>query len=138
MSKPILDRIDICAESSPVKFEEMTSKADAEKSEAIRQRVIKARKIQEERFKGEKPVKYNSGMNTKDIKKYCVLGKEEEEFLKKVFKTKKLSARTYHKVLKVARTIADLAGSSDIKIEHLSEAASYRGLEERLFGGNTI
>ncbi len=138
VSKPILDRIDICAESSPIKFEEMTSKADAERSEVIRERIIKARKIQEERFKNERSIKYNSSMNTKDIKKYCVLGKEEEEFLKKVFKTKKLSARTYHKVLKVARTIADLAGSNDIKIEHLSEAASYRGLEERLFGGNNV
>lgn len=135
VSKPILDRIDICAESSPVKFEEITGTSSGEKSFAIRERIIKARKIQEERFKNHKGIKYNANMNTRDIKKYCALGKDEEEFLKEVFKVKKLSARTYHKVLKVARTIADLDNSENIKVEHLSEAASYRGLEERLFSG---
>ena len=138
VSKPILDRIDICAESSPVKFEEITGKTVGEPSAEIRKRIIAARKIQQERFKNCKKVKYNSAMNTSDIKKYCELGPNEEDFLKQVFNVKKLSARTYHKVLKVARTIADLAGSKDITIEHLSEAANYRGLEEKLFSESIL
>lgn len=133
ISKPILERIDICAESSPISFNEIQKPKLEEASSIIRERVIKARNIQLNRFKNYKKIKFNSEMTTKEIKKFCSLGENEEAYLEKIFEVKKLSARTYHKLLKVARTIADLAGSEKICVEHLVEAANYRGLEEKLF-----
>lgn len=133
ISKPIIDRIDISVESSPIKFSELVSEQKSEESDVIRQRVEKAREIQKERFKRYKNVKYNSQMTTNEIKKFCVIDEDEKEFLRKIFSAKKLSARAYHKILKVARTIADLGGSQNIKKEHLVEACNYRGLEEKMF-----
>lgn len=133
ISKPILERIDICVESSPIKFSELSSGGNGEKSETIRKRVEECRKIQEERFKKYKNINFNSQMTTKEIKKFCEIGTEEKEYLRKIFNVKKLSARTYHKVLKVARTIADMSKSDDIKIEHLVEACNYRSLEDKVY-----
>ena len=133
ISKPILERIDICVESSPIKFSELSSGGNGEKSETIRKRVEECRKIQEERFKKYKNINFNSQMTTKEIKKFCEIGTEEKEYLRKIFNVKKLSARTYHKVLKVARTIADMAKSKDIKIEHLVEACNYRSLDDKVY-----
>ena len=134
ISKPILERIDICAESSPIKFDEITTEIKAESSSEIKKRVCAARLIQEKRFKGNNKIKFNSQMTVNDIKKYCQLGEEEKEYLRTIFKVKKLSARTYHKLLKVARTIADLSNSEKILKTHLAEAANFRGLEEKIYG----
>ncbi len=134
ISKPILERIDICAESSPIKFDEITAEIKAESSEEIKKRVCAARLIQKERFKNSKKLRFNSQMTVIDIKKYCALDSEEKEYLRTIFKVKKLSARTYHKLLKVARTIADLSGSEKIMKKHLAEAANFRGLEEKIYG----
>lgn len=133
ISKPILERIDICAMSSPIKFSELTvENTGAEKSEVIRERIVKARKIQANRFSKYKSIRYNSQMTTKEIKKFCIISDDEKEFLRKVFSVKKLSARTYHKILKVARTIADLSGSENIRKEDLVEACNYRGIEDKI------
>ena len=134
LSKPILERIDICAESSPISFKEMDKAEKGETSLEIKKRVMKARDIQKERFKRYKNIQYNGNMTTKEIKKFCVIGDEEKEYIEKIFKIKNLSARTYHKILKVARTIADLEGVENIKKAHLVEATSYRGLEEKIYG----
>ena len=134
LSKPILERIDICAESSPISFKEMKKKKKTETSLEIRKRVIKARDIQKERFKRYKNIQYNGNMTTKEIKKYCLIGSEEKEYIERIFRIKNLSARTYHKILKVARTIADLEGVENIQKSHLVEAISYRGLEEKIYG----
>ena len=133
ISKPILERIDICVESSPIKFSELNSDGGGEKSEVIRKRVEECREIQKERFKNFKNIKFNSQMTTKEIKKFCDIGEEEKEYLRKIFNVKKLSARTYHKVLKVARTIADLAKVEKISVDHLVEACSYRSLEDKIY-----
>lgn len=134
ISKPILERIDICAESNPIRFEEISNDLKEEKSEDIKNRVIAARNIQKDRFKNETNINFNAQMSVNDIKKYCHLQNEEKEYLKTIFKVKRLSARTYHKLLKVARTIADLSNSEEIKKVHLAEAANFRGLEETLYG----
>ena len=133
ISKPILERIDICVESSPIKFSELSGNGGGEKSEVIRKRIEECREIQKERFKNYKNIKFNSQMTTKEIKKFCEVGSEEKEYLRKIFNVKKLSARTYHKILKVGRTIADMAKSDAIKIEHLVEACNYRSLEDKVY-----
>ena len=134
ISKPILERIDICAESCPIKFDELATKEGNEKSENIKKRIIIARDIQKERFKNYKNIKYNAQMTVKEINKFCALTNSDQEFLKDIFKSKKLSARTYHKILKVARTIADLAGKDNIDRNVLIEASNFRGLEEHIYG----
>ena len=134
ISKPILERIDICAESSSLKFNEITSDSENEKSKDIKARIIIARNIQKERFKNYKKINFNSQMGSKEIKKFCSINDDDYEYLKKIFYMNKLSARTYHKILKVARTIADINQSEEIKKEHLVEACSYRKLEEKLYG----
>ena len=134
ISKPILERIDICAESSSLKFNEITSDSENEKSKDIKERIIIARNIQKERFKNYKKINFNSQMGSKEIKKFCSINEDDYEYLKKIFYMNKLSARTYHKILKVARTIADINQSEEIKKEHLVEACSYRKLEEKLYG----
>lgn len=134
ISKPILERIDICAESSSLKFNEITSDSENEKSKDIKERIIIARNIQKERFKNYKKINFNSQMGSKEIKKFCSINDDDYEYLKKIFYMNKLSARTYHKILKVARTIADINQSEEIKKEHLVEACSYRKLEEKLYG----
>ncbi len=127
ISGPILDRIDICIEAPRVDISDLTEKTKRlnESSAAIRKRVMKARKIQEERFAGT-DIKFNSEMSPKDIQKHCKLGIREESYLEEAFCRMELSARAYHKVLRVARTIADIDGSENIQQIHLCEALSYR------------
>ena len=134
ISKPILERIDICAESSSLKFNELVTNEQNEKPEEIKNRIVKAREMQKERFKNYKKINFNSQMGSKEVKKFCAINEDDYEYLKKIFYMNKLSARTYHKILKVSRTIADLEGCEDIKKEHLVEACSYRNLEEKLYG----
>ncbi|WP_034443623.1 YifB family Mg chelatase-like AAA ATPase [Butyrivibrio sp. AE2032] len=127
ISGPILDRVDICVEAPRVDIADLAVKTKSanEPSSAIRERVLKAREIQEQRFEGTE-IKFNSEMTPKDIEKYCKLGPKEEAYLEHAFCTMELSARAYHKILRVARTIADLDGSANIMQIHLMEAVSYR------------
>lgn len=132
MSGPLLDRIDIHIELLSIKYKELTDTKDAEPSSAIKTRVEKARAIQRGRFKSE-GIFYNAQMNTKLIRKYCTLNDEAEELLKMAMTELNFSARAYDKILKVSRTIADLAGSENIETEHLSEAIQYRSLDRDFF-----
>ena len=133
LSRPLMERIDICAEASPVKYEEFTGKisADEECSADIRERIKRVRLIQQKRFGND--FMYNSRMSVGEIEMYCVMEPEAEEFLKSAFTRKMLSGRTYHKVLKVARTIADMEESGRLSLKHISEAMQLRSLEDRLF-----
>ncbi|NME71136.1 YifB family Mg chelatase-like AAA ATPase [Flammeovirga aprica] len=130
VSGPLLDRIDLHVEVTPVSFEEMTEVKPAESSEAIRERVIAARKIQEERFKEfTNAVHCNAMMPSQLVKKVCVLDALGKNLLKAAMDRLGLSARAYDRILKVGRTIADLAGSENIKAEHIAEAIQYRSLD---------
>jgi magnesium chelatase family protein len=132
ISGPLLDRIDIHIEVPAAKYQELSSTIPAESSAQIRERVNKARAIQRERFKTE-GILCNALMSHKQVRKFCVLGKEESELLKMAMTELNFSARAYDKILKASRTIADLAGSEDIKTEHLSEAIQYRSLDREFF-----
>lgn len=130
ISGPLMDRIDIHIEVPALKYDELSQKKDAEKSDTIRQRVIKARKVQSERYKN-RNIYCNSGMNQKDLKKYCNLDAASESILKRAIESLSLSARAYNRILKVARTIADLGGKEEITIEHIAEAVQYRSLDRK-------
>ncbi len=127
ISGPILDRVDICVEAPRIDISDLSARTRNanESSATIRKRVMKARKIQEERFAGT-GLKFNSEMSPKDIEKYCRLAPTEEAYFESVFCSMELSARAYHKILRVARTIADIDGSEEIRQIHLMEAVSYR------------
>ena len=130
ISGPILDRIDICVEAAPISFEELRGKSCQETSGDIRKRVERARKIQAQRFAG-MDIHFNSEMNGEHIRRYCCLEKEDEQFFRSVYRNMNLSARAYTRILKVARTIADLEGREGISHKHLCESISYRSLEEK-------
>ncbi|MDD3254063.1 MAG: ATP-binding protein, partial [Lachnospiraceae bacterium] len=133
ISGPLLDRIDICAEAAPISFQEMRGAGLKEASRDIRMRVERARSIQRERFL-DSAILFNGDMGSREIRRYCRLNPEDEQFLQTVFQKMKLSARGCNKVLKVARTIADLAGAHQIERAHLSEAVGYRDLAEKYWG----
>ncbi len=130
ISEPLLDRIDICAEAVSVPIEKLQKGKGGESSAVIRKRVEQARKLQKERYE-KKGIYFNSHLNSSQVKKYCTLEKKEQEMMEQVFKQYKLSTRAYHKILKVARTIADLAGEEQIRKIHLSEAFFYRSLDKK-------
>lgn len=125
LSGPILDRIDICVEASAVKLDELKEHGNSLSSASMRELVGKARAKQEERFKGTR-FRFNGELGPKEIEKYCKLGKKEQAFLDTAYLKLELSARAYHKIIKVARTIADIEGAEDITISHLAEAINYR------------
>jgi len=131
ISGPLLDRIDLHIEVPAVKYKELTEKAPAENSSEIKKRVEQARKIQKERFKNDKGVYCNAQMTEKMVSTYCSLGAEEEAVLKQAFDNLGLSARAHNRILKVARTIADLKESNDIKVEHLAQAIYFRSLDRK-------
>ncbi len=137
ISKPLLERIDICAEANPLKVEEIVGaggkEADAESSAVIRKRVEAVHELQRARFRDE-AFRFNSRMKPADLEKYCVLGKTETDFMREMYDRKGLSGRTYHKILRVARTIADMAGSENILQEHLQEAVELRSIEDKIYG----
>lgn len=133
ISQPFLDRIDICIEAPKVEYEDLNGKKDQETSEQIRKRVLKARQIQKERFYN-KEIQTNARLSVNDLKTYCELGREEEKMMKQAFQMMDLTARTYHKILKVARTIADLDGEENIRMEHLTEAIGYRTMDKKYWG----
>ena len=134
ISKPILDRIDICVEAAPVAFEELRRKEKQEPSSKIRERVERGREIQKHRFR-HTTIHFNSEMGTEMIEEFCKLTEEDEDFFKEIFFKKGYSARAYGKILKVARTIADLDASEKILHRHLCEAIGYRNLEDKYWNG---
>jgi len=135
ISGPLLDRIDLHVEVTPVNFNELASDRLAEKSELIRERVIKAREVQIERF-GDKPnLHANAQMSPQMVRDLCKITEASQTLLKKAMEKLGLSARAYDRILKVARTIADLSGSDEIKIEHLAEAIQFRSLDREGWAG---
>lgn len=133
ISQPFLDRIDICVETPRVKYEALKGKEKGESSESLRKRIEKVREIQLERYKGT-GVLTNSMLEGSELEKYCTLGEKEEKIMKQAFSALSLSARTYHKILKVSRTIADMDGSEKIREEHLMEAIGYRAVDKKYWG----
>lgn len=135
ISGPLLDRIDLHVEVTPVSYTELSNQVKGEGSDLIRERVIKARAIQAERYK-ETPGTYaNAQMSSKQLREVCAINQAGESLLKRAMEKLNLSARAYDRILKVSRTIADLAGSSDIKAEHLAEAIQYRSLDREGWAG---
>ncbi|MBR4530544.1 MAG: YifB family Mg chelatase-like AAA ATPase [Lachnospiraceae bacterium] len=136
ISGPILDRIDICVEAPRVKIEDLsgTHPAGDLTSAAIRDRVLAARGIQKKRFTGTK-LRFNADMEPADIKRYCALGDAENAMLSGLFRSMGLSARAYHRILRLARTIADLDGSERICKKHIAEAACYRRADSSYWSG---
>jgi magnesium chelatase family protein len=132
VSGPLLDRIDLHIEVPAVKYKDLSSKESGESSEKIRERVVKAREIQLKRFKGRKGMYANADMQSRDIREFCRLDPAGEELLKMAITKLGLSARAYDRILKVGRTIADMANSSEIRPEHVSEAIQYRSLDRNL------
>lgn len=135
ISGPLLDRIDLHVEVTPVAFNELSTQKTQVNSETIRDRVIKAREIQAERYKGLDGIYCNAQMTSKMLKGICVITTAGQNLLKTAMERLNLSARAYDRILKVSRTIADLAGSDEIKIEHLAEAIQYRSLDREGWAG---
>jgi magnesium chelatase family protein len=135
VSGPLLDRIDLHVEVTPVAFSELSTTKVQEGSAAIRERVIKAREIQAERYKAYDGIYSNAQMSSKMLKQICVINTAGQTLLKTAMEKLNLSARAYDRILKVARTIADLAQSEEIKVEHLAEAIQYRSLDREGWAG---
>ncbi len=135
ISGPLLDRIDIHVEVTPVNFDQLSDTRKAEQSEHIRERVIKARAFQTERFKDKEGIYGNAQMSSPMAREICLISTAGQNLLKTAMNRLQLSARAYDRILKVARTIADLAESEEIKIEHLAEAIQYRSLDRETWGG---
>jgi magnesium chelatase family protein len=135
VSGPLLDRIDLHVEVTPVAFSELSTTKVQEGSAAIRERVIKAREIQAERYKAYGGIYSNAQMSSKMLKQICVINSAGQTLLKTAMEKLNLSARAYDRILKVARTIADLAQSEEIKVEHLAEAIQYRSLDREGWAG---
>src|SRR5688572_22717497 len=133
ISGPLLDRIDLHIEVPAVKFREMTSERPGETSAQIRERVIAARTRQQQRFASKPRITCNARMGSKELKAYCALDVSTLELLKMAMSDMNLSARAYDRILKVARTIADLAGAEQIASDHVSEAIQYRSLDRQIW-----
>jgi magnesium chelatase family protein len=134
ISGPLLDRIDLHIKVPPVKFREMSNAQPGESSAQIRERVVAARKIQHVRFADKPKVTCNARMGARELKLFCDLDEPTRELLKHAMTEYNLSARAYDRILKVARTIADLVGSARITSDHISEAIQYRTLDRQLWG----
>lgn len=135
ISGPLLDRIDLHVEVTPVAFSELSTLKPQEHSSSIRDRVIKAREIQEERYKSHQGIYCNAQMSSKMLKEICAINTAGQNLLKVAMEKLNLSARAYDRILKVSRTVADLSQSEDIKIEHLAEAIQYRSLDREGWAG---
>ena len=135
ISGPLLDRIDIHIEVTPVDFEELSSDQQAETSERVRGRVVEARNLQEVRFQQQEGMYTNAQMATKQVRNVCQISQAGQNLLKSAMEKLSLSARAYDRILKVARTIADLSGSDDIAVEHLAEAIHFRSLDREDWAG---
>ncbi len=135
ISGPLLDRIDLHVEVTPVDFEKLSEKRLAEKSEVIRERVVKAREVQQERYEELNEIHANAMMGSKQLREICRIDEAGQQLLKNAMEKLGLSARAYDRILKVSRTIADLDGSTDIETAHLAEAIQYRSLDREGWAG---
>lgn len=135
VSGPLLDRIDLHVEVTPVNFDELSSERKSEKSTLIRERVVKARMIQEERFNLHEHINYNAQMSPQMVREICVIDEAGQQLLKTAMDRLGLSARAYDRILKVARTIADLDASEKIETGHLAEAINFRSLDREKWTG---
>ena len=136
ISGPLLDRIDIQVEIMPVPFEELSARSAGERSESIRARVVRARDIQAARFADDRTVHCNAQMEPRHIEKHCALSADCTAILRRAMTKYDMSARAYDRILKVARTIADLDGAADIEPRHISEAVGYRNLDRGSWGAS--
>ncbi len=135
VSQPLLDRIDICVEAPALRYEELTGEErGGESSREIQKRVLACHEIQCERFKGEM-FSHNSAIPASRLEEFCCLGAKEKKHMENMYEKMNLTARTYHKILRVARTIADLQGEKAISLTHLNEAICYRNIDEKFWGG---
>lgn len=135
ISGPLLDRIDLHVEVTPVNFDELSNKRNGEQSKIIRERVLMARLLQAERFKSSEGIHSNSMMTSKQLREICQVDQVSNTLLKAAMEKLKLSARAYDRILKVARTVADLAKSPSIKPEHIAEAITFRSLDRENWAG---
>jgi magnesium chelatase family protein len=133
ISGPLLDRIDLHIEVPPVKFREISGDRTGETSAQIRERVIAAHQRQRKRFAHKPKITCNARLGSRELKQFCELDDATKELLKMAMTELNFSARAYDRILKVARTIADLAGSENILDEHISEAIQYRSLDRQLW-----
>jgi magnesium chelatase family protein len=133
ISGPLLDRIDLHVEVPAVRYQDLAGAAGGEPSATIRERIVRARAVQHVRFKGARRVHCNAAMRARELQKHCALGPDAQQLLKLAMADLNFSARAYDRILKVARTIADLAGSADISPDHVSEAIQYRALDRSLW-----
>ena len=134
ISGPLTDRIDLHIEVTPVSIAEMASGRRGESSAAIRERVVRAREVQRDRFRGIEGVHTNAMMTGRMVREYCSVGAEARTLLERAMERLSLSARAYDRILKVARTIADLAGDEGIGPAHIAEAIGYRSLDRESWG----
>jgi len=134
VSGPLLDRIDLHIEVPQVKFSEMTGERTGETSAQIRERVIAARERQHRRFADRSKITSNARMGPRELKQCCTLDEAAKSMLQTAMTDLNLSARAYDRILKVARTIADLVGAEQISAEHLSEAIQFRSLDRQIWG----
>jgi magnesium chelatase family protein len=134
VSGPLLDRVDLHIEVPPVKFREMSGEANGESSAQIRERVVAARSRQQQRFARQPRITSNARMGPRELKQHCALNDEARQLLQMAMADMNLSARAYDRILKVARTIADLAAAENISPEHLSEAIQFRSLDRQIWG----
>ena len=135
ISGPLLDRIDLHVEVTPVSFGELSAERKSETSTAIRERVIKARQVQSDRFKENPGIYCNAQMTKNQLEEYCFIDPAGKNLLKTAMERLNLSARAYDRILKVARTVADLSGTEKIRPEHLAEAIQYRSLDREGWAG---
>jgi magnesium chelatase family protein len=132
ISGPLLDRIDMHIEVPAVPFQELSAQADGTSSVAMRQQVSKARAAQRRRFGADNAI-LNSRMSTRQLRRHCILDEEGKQLLKTAMDELGLSARAHDRILRVARTVADLEGSESIKVAHVVEAIGYRSLDRKLW-----
>lgn len=130
LSHPLLDRIDICVEAEKIPYKVLSESEKEENSASIQKRVVQAREIQKQRYRGEE-FQTNSQLNIREVEKFCRLREEEKAIMEQAFERFDLTARMYHKILCVARTIADLEGKEEIEANHLREALSYRTINQK-------
>ena len=133
ISQPFLDRMDLCIETPRIKYEALSVRKPQESSKEVRKRVVKTRNIQNMRY-AETGITSNALLGVRELEKYCQLGDNEERLMKRAYLAMGLTARTYHKILRVARTIADMEESERIREHHLKEAISYRTIDKKYWG----
>ncbi len=137
VSQPLLDRIDICVEAPTLTYSEVAGKDKSESSKSIQKRVLECHQIQCERYKEERFF-HNSHIPASRLEEFCHLGVKERHYMENIYLKLSLTARTYHKILRVARTIADLEQSNCIQIRHLKEAVCYRSADKKFWGGGSL